>query len=146
MLDHPPGRIHLTLPEWCACFICVAPVHQNALPVEGNLPTIVAAVGFPKCTSSIISPMFTCTKSWNLSLELIWCTILCWIHLIWSTSVNCCCISISGNWCSTTTRFSPSATASTIWCLRGRNTLLLCLSCILLCWTGAGDAVVCKND
>ena len=46
MLDHPPGRIHLTLPEWCARLVFVVPMHRNVLPVEESLPTIVAAVDF----------------------------------------------------------------------------------------------------
>ena len=44
MLDHPPGMIHLTLPEWFARLLFVAPIDRNALPVEGTPPTIVAAV------------------------------------------------------------------------------------------------------
>ena len=38
--------IHLMLPEWCARLVSAAPVHRNALPVEENLPTIVATVDF----------------------------------------------------------------------------------------------------
>ena len=44
ILDHPPGSIHLTLSEWFAHLLFVAPVHRKALPVEGNLPIIVEAI------------------------------------------------------------------------------------------------------
>ena len=97
--------MHLMLQELCFRFISAAPVRRNAPPVGVIAPPSLQLLILRIRTRDYQPNVHMCTRiAWSCCQFRSDAFRFCGIRLIWLISVICCCISISDNWCSTTTR------------------------------------------